>query len=382
VSVNNFQWDGAFSLQNSQGLALNGSPNEEYYTQGQRIFKEEYLRGNFGVINFTIGKQIVNWGKLDGKVDDIVNAEDARDLVGYHQGDYEWRYIGQFMGLLTVRPRSATSISFVWNPDFHASPNGDGAAPGSPYSLVNYTPGAPYTPTITPSGFSHIGQSEEGVRVDNTFGALTVSEIYYYGYSRTPDPVAYDGAYHFTRENKWGLASDYANNTLLHHRFVFRTEYLYTQGVPFATSNPTALNGMVKKDTSLLGGAAETSFGATENRIDLMYEAEWAHTPGVDGARTNQALIHVFDIAHSFRSTSDRLNVEATFFVTKGGSAYGGWAGIYQVGWKFNDYVSASLAYNDYQGGAGVLLNPMNTLAPFGAWSAYKNVQLGMKYEF
>lgn len=379
VSVNNFEWDGAYALMDSQGNQ-NGPPNQETYTQGKRIFKEAYLRGNYGKVNFTFGKQIVNWGKFDGKIIDIVNADDGRDQVQYHQGDYNWRYQGQFMGLVSVRPRDKTNISLLWNPDFQTNV---GAAAGSPWSLVNYTPPTPGPAgpgVIKPFGLSHIGQSEVGVRVDNTFGPLTVSEIYYSGFNRNgPDPVAVGGAYHFTRENKYGYALDYG--TKLHgQRLVFRSEGLFTQGVPYASSVPSAVNGEVKKNLETYGAAVETSVGRDANKVDFLYEAIWERNPGVNGAHTNQTIIHVLDAAHSFRSTSDRLNVEATFYVTKGGSYYGGWAAQYQTGWRFSDFLVASICYNDYQGGQSP--ETLNSAAPFGAFRKWRNVETRFKYEF
>jgi hypothetical protein len=374
VNVNNFQFDGAYALEVGQG-APTATPNTELYTQGKRIFKEAYLRGNYGKINFTFGKQIVNWGKFDGKVIDIVNADDERDGPQYHQGDYEWRYQGQFMGLLSIRPRAKTNISFLWNPDFQTNV---GTAPGSPWSLFNYAPPTSGPEVIKPYGLTHIGQSEAGVRVDNSFGALTVSEIYYSGFNRAgPDPGLVDGAYHFTRENKYGYALDYGTN--LHgQRFVLRSEGLFTQGqqLPDAAS----VNGEIKKNLEVFGGAVETSVGKDANKVDFLYEALWYRTPGVDGARTHQDIIHVLDVAHSFRSTSDRLNIEATFYVDKGGSTYGGWAAQYQTGWRFNDYIVASVCYNDYQGGSTP--ETLESAAPFGAFRKWRNVETRIKYEF
>jgi hypothetical protein len=347
------------------------------YTQGKRIIKEAYLRGNYGKINFTLGKQLVVWGKLDGKVIDIVNADDERDGPQYRQGDYEWRDQGQFMGLVSIRPRAKTNISFLWNPDFQTNV---GAANGSPWSLFNYAPPAPGPgpEVIKPFGLAHIGQSEAGVRIDNSFGALTVSEIYYSGFNRGgPDPALVNGAYHFTRENKYGYSLDYGTN--VHgQRFVFRSEGLFTQGQQYADAS--AASGEVKKNPYLFGDAVETSVGKDANKVDLMYEVEWVNIPGVGGAHTRQDLIHVLDAAHSFRSTSDRLNIEATFWVTKGGSNYGGWAAAYQTGWRFNDYIVASVSYNDYQGGSTP--ETLQSAAPFGAFRKWRNVETRIKYEF
>jgi hypothetical protein len=376
VSINNFLFDGAYALEVGQG-APTATPNTELYTQGKRIFKEAYLRGNYGKINFTLGKQLVVWGKLDGKVIDIVNADDGRDAVQYRQGDYEWRDQGQFMGLVSIRPRAKTNISLLWNPDFQTSV---GTANGSTWSLVNYAPPTPGPgpEVIKPFGLAHIGQSEAGVRVDNTFGALTVSEIYYSGFNRGGhDPAVVNGAYHFTRENKYGYSLDYGTN--VHgQRFVLRSEGLFTQGQQYADAS--AASGEVKKNPYLFGDAIETSVGQDANKVDLMYEVEWVNIPGVGGTHARQDLIHVLDVAHSFRSTSDRLNIEATFWVTKGGSDYGGWAASYQTGWRFNDFVVASVAYNDYQG--GITPTTLQSAAPFGAFRKWRNVETRIKYEF
>jgi hypothetical protein len=377
VSVNHFMYDGAYSWQDSKGLQLNGSSNEEYYTQGKRIFREAYLRGNYGRINFTLGRQIINWGKLDGKIIDFINADDQRDTVQYHEGDYDWRYIGQLMGYLSLRPAANTTVSFVYNPDFQTIAT---AQPGSPWSGARVAPVSTY-PVVKPSGLSKFGDSEYGVRVDQSIGALTIGAVYYTGFNRNgPDPNTHAETLagvplHFSRVGRYAYAVDY-NAKLLGHTFIVRSEGLYTQNTKLLD---TVRDEIVKKDEWLTGSAIETQIGAAENQYTVMYEYEWLRTPGIDGQRTGQNLIHVLDVSHSIRSTSDRANVEVTFYVPKGGSYYGGWSGVYAAGWKFNDAVRANVSYNDYQGGTA---NTYQSFAPFGVFRAYKNVQIGIKYEW
>jgi hypothetical protein len=382
VSINHFDYDGAYSWTNTNGLQLNGTPNQEYYTQGKRFFREAYLRGNYGKINFTIGRQVINWGKLDGKILDFVNADDERDSVSYHEGDYDWQYIGQFMGYLSLRPLPKTTVSFVYNPDFQPVAS---ATAGSPWSLQNYTPSTtPATPVVKPSGLASFGDSEYGVRVDQSIGALTIGAVYYTGFDRGgADPVTQaDGAYHYSRIGRYGYALDY-NAQLLGHTYVVRSEGLYTQNKKYATSNNTAL---VKKDTWITGSAVETIIGKAENAYTVMYEFELNHAPGEDsngnvdnGVRTNWGLIHVLDVSHSVRSTNDRLSLDGTFYVVKGGSHYGGWHAQYTAGWKFNDAVRANVTYTDFQGGTA---NTVSGMAPYGAFRKWRNVQIGIKYEW
>ena len=149
VSVNNFYWDGAYALSGGNGLYNSGAGSQVSYTQGKRIFREAYLRGNYGWLNFTLGKQVINWGKMDGKVVDIVNAADGR---------------GQWMANVAFRPTGTTTINLVWNPDFQ--PN-RGPAAGSPWwypFAVSAPAGTQGYAEDRPSGFQNLRQSEGGFR--------------------------------------------------------------------------------------------------------------------------------------------------------------------------------------------------------------------------
>ncbi len=376
VNVNNFSYDGAYDFQDTKDLYRDGSPNQVYYSQGKRIIKEAYVRGNYGAVNYTVGKQIVNWGKMDGKVIDIVNAADGRDVVDSHIGDYEWRAIGQWMANVSVRPVENLTVNVLWNPDFQ--PN-VGPAYGSPYWYPwagNQSANAPHAANVTHSGFNHIGESELGARVDTTVGALSFSGIYYNGFDRDAVNGA-DGLNYYERLNKYGYALDYAT-TLLGQRLIIRSEGLYSSGKSFSTSAVAAngapvTNGIVKKDQIKAALAFETSFFSDENKVDFLYQPIWTHNIGFD-SRTSQGIandiLHVFNFGHSFRETNDKLNLGATFYVSNNA----GWSANYAAGWKFNDYLKATLAYNDYQG--------QDNQIPWGAYNKYKNVTIDVKYEW
>jgi len=368
VSVSNFQYDGAYQFQDTDGLYRDGSSNQIYYTQGKRIFKEAYVRGNYGKVNFTLGKQIVNWGKMDGKVIDIINAEDSRDAIQYYMKDYEWRYIGQWMANVSVRPVENLTLNLLVNPDFQ--PN-QGSAIGSPYSLAPKGTNRG-TPEIVRHGYNDIKDMELGFRADTTIGALSISGIYYYGFDRDSVFSRDQQAYIHTRQHKFGYAADYAT-TVFGQRLVIRSEGLYTRGKSYAVAD--APHGLLDKDTLKLALAFETSIFSDENKIDILYQPIWTQQINYDSRTGVQRVdvLHVVNISHSVRKTNDRLTLSATGYIPSN-STYSGFSYNVAAGWKFNDHLKAQLAYYDFQGKDSDL--------PWGAYNKWKNVELNVKYEF
>jgi hypothetical protein len=371
VSITNFQYDGAYDIGHSDGLYRDGSSNQVMYSQGKRIFKEMYVRGNYGKLNFTLGKQIVNWGKFDGKIIDIVNAEDGRDVVQYHMSDYEWRYIGQWMANVSYRPVETLTLNLLVNPDFQ--PN-QGPAQGSPY-WYPWVASSKNHSTIkekTPKGYEDVRNLEMGFRADATLGALTLSGIYYYGFDRDAVYAPNKNALIHPIEHKFGYAADYATN-ILGQRLVIRSEGLYTRGKTYYV--PSAKDGLLEKDQLKIGLALETSLFSDENKVDVLYQPIWTQQIDYDartGVNRNE-VIHVVNLSHSVRKTNDRLTLSATGYLPSY-SSYAGYKYNVSAGWKFNDYLKATLAYNDYWGGKRAF--------PFGAYEKWKNVELNVKYEF
>jgi len=367
VSIENFQYDGAYQFQDTNGLYRDGSSNQIYYNQGKRIFKEQYVRGNYGKINFTLGKQIVNWGKMDGKVIDIINAEDGRDTIQYYMKDYEWRYIGQWMANVSVRPVENLTLNLLVNPDFQ--PN-QGAAIGSPYSLASK--GTKRTPEIVRHGYENVKDMELGFRADTTIGALSVSGIYYYGFDRNGVFSPDQNALIHTRQHKFGYAADYAT-TVFGQRLVIRSEGLYTRGQSYNVAS--APHGLLDKDTLKVALAFETSVFSDENKVDILYQPIWTQQINYDSRTGVQRVdvLHVVSISHSVRKTNDRLSLNVTGYIPSN-SAYSGFSYNVSAGWKFNDHLKAQLAYYDFQG--------KDTDVSWGAFNKWKNVELNIKYEF
>lgn len=379
VNIDNMQYDGAYDFQNSNGLYRSGESNQVYYSQGERIIRELYARGNYGNFNFTLGKQIVNWGKMDGKVIDIVNGQDWRDVVDSHIGDYEWRAIGQWMAYASIRPVENTTVSLLVNPDFQPNLY---PVPGSPY----WFPFAPSSPSslpanaAKPSGFNRFKDEEVGLRADTTVGGLSFSALYYYGFDRDPVAFSSDGLFHYTRENRFGYAADYGTS-IFGQRLIIRSEGLYTHGMAFNTSDPTAPNGIVKKDVVKIALAFETSIFSDENKIDILYQPIYTTQLGFDPRTSNKLttpaaradILHVVNVSHSFRSTSDKLSVSATGYLTAG-SDFSGFSYNVGGGWKFSDNLRANVAFTDYLGG--------DTRIPWGAYQKWKNVTVDLKYEW
>jgi hypothetical protein len=172
-------------------------------------------------------------------------------------------------------------------------------------------------------------------------------------------------------------------------RFVFRSEGLFTQHQAYqftpSTANP---EGIITKNYYKIAGAIETSFGEAENLVSVLYQPIWTHTPGINlydtlvpGAKSDNDILHVLDISHSVRKTDDKLGIDVTLYVDKGGneyrvpgSVYGGWSSKYAGSWHFSDNVRGMLAYTNYQGSKNDIV--------WGAYHKYTNVSFDLKYEW
>jgi hypothetical protein len=266
------------------------------------------------------------------------------------------------------------SVSLLWNPDFQ--PN-VGAAPGSPYfspRSATPKPGTPLTPEVTPSGFNKLSQEELGGRIDSTLGPLSLSGIYYNGFDRDGVVFSTDKMKHHTRLNWYGLASDYATN-IMGQRFGLRTEALYIAGKAYSTTDASAPNKVAYKDTLKTGVNFETSIGSDQDKYDLTFTTTWTRQLGYDprtGVRRH-VITYIPGISHSVHATSDKLVLSNTWYISSG-SAYNGLSYQLAATWRFNDYLTAALKYNDYLGNDGD--------NSYGAYFKYKNITLDVKYEW
>jgi hypothetical protein len=386
VNVLNFNWQGAYGLQNNaKGEFNSGGQDQVYYDQFKRIVREAYVQGDFGKLNFTIGKQILVWGKIDGKVDDFINAYDVRDAIVSNAVDLEWRTIGQWMAVATVKPVETTTVQLVFNPDFQ---NNALAAPGSPY----YNPGsasiatAPagyasfYLPESQRSGFKNLSDAEYGARVNSTFGSLTVAELYYHGFDRNRVLFTSDNQYHHTRNERFGLSADYSFN-VLGQRFNIRSETLYTTKQAYEYANIPTYNHVEYRDTVYTGINFETSVGHDEDRYDLAYTFLWKNITRWDSRLGPNAdrnyIIHNPSVTHSVHATNDKLVLVAGAYVS-GGTQDNGMNLYTNATWRFNDFLTAKLQYDDYEGNN----SDIHAANDYGAYYGEKHVTLDIKYEW
>jgi hypothetical protein len=160
--------------------------NEVYY----KYYGEQY--------NFTVGKNIVIWGKGDKvHVLDNVNAEDMSDFIN---PDYKDRQIGEEMIKIDRFFRGGSAnLEFIYTPDF--TPNRFANDPGSPlgnwvinpfadqFTLKSIAAKTGKTETQVFEDIEDSIQDEDnqfGLRFTDSRGGNDYGLSYYHGYLRTP----------------------------------------------------------------------------------------------------------------------------------------------------------------------------------------------------
>jgi hypothetical protein len=390
VNIWNWQEDGAYRLQNSTGLFAEQNNNSrfnqaEYYTDFNRILKELYLQGSYDPVSFTIGKQQIVWGKMDGKVMDVINPEDGRDVVAYGQDDYEWRRIPTIGANISYRVERDTTLTSVLIPDFKG--NGE-VHPGMPYYPPDagydpFPPGAKVLNPVDPESW-RFRTLEVAEKIDHKFSnGLTVAGAYIYQYDK--DPAYFVGApggaltfsQEYERVNRFAFSSDYSFNGF-GQNWVLRSESLLTLHKPFSTSSPSHPDGVAFHDELKTALAFETTFGSGAKAINFMYEPLWTRTFGFSPyersfAVQHDVVTHVLHWDHTIHATDDRLSVGGDFYPTVGSHGYMGMKADVYTGWTFSDWVTGQISYTHFNG-------PSNEL--FGQYKYHDYIGINFKYRF
>ena len=389
-------YDGAYDWQNSRGLYGDKTNKSlRYYHTGEEILREFYLKGFAGNFDFYLGKQQVVWGKMEGRVLDIVNPEDARESPpAYWQDDYEYRRIPLWMANVTYR-WSDYSLQALWIPKFE--PN------FGPIRGGTYFPPFKDIPSIVkiagadkPSTAfkDHIW----GLRFNTIKGNWDFSLVYFYTWSysaanfrsgyRLVSPQ--DGFINLivtprhTRLHQFGgnvETSFYA----LGRSWVVTNEILYTLNRYYSVDDESLLpwnleDGVSKHDDIFFGSRWMTSFFSGE--LNVIFQPLFRYIVGFDKSLStpgsNQQLLYgaLTVISKSYKFTADRLNT--TYYVmgfanANPSSPSEGCRQLFEVNWRVSDFISTKLYYEWYAGDhAGI----------YGAYDAYDNVGMYIKYEF
>jgi hypothetical protein len=361
VNVENFLYDAAFDWDKSGHYPHSVTRELEYYRTTERILRELYLDIFHGPWQLRLGKQQLVWGKMDGKVIDIINPTDLRYNIVFTQDNYEWTRLPLWLAnIIYFGPNYF--IQFLWIPDFEPS-----ILPitGGPFSL-NLPPLPPYFRIMTrdkPS--AHIRNHEWGIRFNIQKRGWDASMIYFYTWddsptlfrravdldpeTNTPSAVYFEPKH--TRLHQLGLDID-RNFWFLGKSWIFRGEFLYNINDYFSTvSEPLKEDGVTKKNWLLSAIAFETYWlkGEIWSLLQIQQKHVFSYSHNLRSLgklQERDQWAFLLGLSKYFKFTDDRLGFIWTNVFFDDGS--GGQR--YQIKYAISDYLSGWIRYWGFYG--------------------------------
>jgi len=396
VGVAHMLYDSAYDWQHSSGLYADRTDRtSHYYHRGEQILREFYLKGFWDNFSLYLGKQQVVWGKMEGRVLDIINPMDIREYPPAEwQDDYEYRRIPLWMANITYNWDSSF-LQVLWIPDFEENygPT-QGAAYFPPFLEIPAI--ARFKNGDRPS--TSFKDHEWAFRFGHTRGNWEFNLVYFYTWSDSPTNFRRrfvltslsDGLVNLlvepkhTRLHQFGAMAETSFYALGRH-WVVSNEVVYSLNKYYSVDNEALLpwklkDGVRKRDEIFIGNRWMTSFfGGEVNLIFqplVKYVAGFTHHQTSPG--TNQQWLYgaLTVISKSYEFTGDRLNTTyymLGFFNDHPSGDHEGVRQLLELRWKVSDFIKAMLYYEWYNG---------NNEGIYGGYSKYDNLGLYIKYEF
>ncbi len=396
VAVGHFLYDAAYDWQHSRGLyADDFDTTSHYYHRGEQILRELYVKGFWGNFDIYLGKQQVVWGKMEGRVLDIVNPFDIREYPAAEwQDDYEYRRIPLWMANVTYNWTNC-SLQVLWIPDFEES---HGPTPGTAYfpPFVSIPAAAEFTNADKPS--HSFRDHEWAIRFNMQKGNWEFSLLYFYTWSddatnfrrRFKLTSPRDGLLKVvvepkhTRLHQFGAMAETSFYALGHH-WVVSNEVVYTMNKYYSVGDESLLpwnleDGVEKRDEIFFGSRWMTSFFGGELNVIFQplvkYIVGFNHHHNSPG--TDQKLLYgaLTVLSKSYAFTGDRLNTTLYLLGFLNGhpsSSDEGIRHLFEVRWKVSDYISTMLYVEWYNGDHNGI---------YGSYAKYDNLGFYIKYEF
>ncbi len=397
VGVAHFLYDAAYDWQRSRGLSADTvDRTAHYYHRGEQILREFYLKGFVGNFDIYLGKQQVVWGKMEGRVLDIVNPMDNREAPPSEwQDDYEYRRIPLWMANITYNWTNS-SLQLLWIPDFEESfsPLIDGITYRPPF--IDIPSIAHFTNSDKPS--TSFKDHEWALRYNLQKGNWEFSLLYFYTWSDSATNfkrrwrltslrrglIKLEVERKYTRLHQFGAMAETSFYALGRH-WVVSNEVVYTLNKYYTVDDedlyPWDVEDGVKKCneiffgsrwmTSFFNGELNVIFQPLVKYITGGYDRHF-RTPG-----TNQKMMYgaLTVISRSWAFTNDRLST--TYYCLGFANAHPsqdeGVRQLLEVKWKVSDYISTMIYYEWFNGDHEGI---------YGAYTKYDNLGLYIKYEF
>lgn len=382
VNLDHFLYDALYDWDRGADLPKSVEREQRFYPSYKRILRELYLNANYGDWFLQLGKQQVVWGKMDGKVIDIINPEDLRESVNKDQDDFEFRRIPVWMANVTYF-WSDYFLQFIWIPDFEPSVGPEaGSAWWYPDLPASLPPGVKVSKADKPS--AAFKNHEWALQFNMVKRGWDISFIYFYTWSdrptyffrgEAPDKKApteklllFEPKH--TRLHQFGGNVD-KNFTFLGRDWAWRVEGLYTLNNYQTIQND---KGVAKRNNLLVFSSFETSWWNGE--VFTFFQPMWRHQFGYDGRmrlveedKLNRSEIS-FILSLEKKWLDDRLTLTSTFYYDP---KEGSWLFQDTVKWIFSNYLSAQLRYTGFSG------SPHDLIGMYDEWD---NLGFEVKYVF
>ncbi|MFQ5904201.1 MAG: hypothetical protein ACE5JO_10970 [Candidatus Binatia bacterium] len=378
TSVLNFRYDSVFDW-DGEDLSDTARKEQEYYRKTKQILRELYAKIYWEKLLLQIGKQQVVWGKMEGKVIDIVNPDFDSWRGPTNAGDnFEFSRIPVWMVNLLYLWKEY-SINLIWVPDFEPDNWGIGSpgiAPGGPWSLRNDGNAHPFRVDKPSAAFRN---HEWGVRVDMFKKGWNHGFFYFYSWDDKPTIFrrSWGQEAKHTRIHELGYAVD-KSFYLREQDWVLRFETLYSLNKYLPNlSEPAGMDGVNKARGLLSTFSTDTSWGNQISTSTQIWHNRWF---GFHGNERRPGLTSwnlkrdwggmLFSISKPFQRFENRLKLGTTLYsyFSEGDFRIRSW-----FEWKASDYLKFQTFSQAFAG------NSNDVVGPYEDWDT---VRFQMIYDF
>lgn len=407
VNIDNFLYDSAFRWESGGSYSPTARRELEYYHTTDRILRELYAVYYYDdILDIKLGKQQLVWGKMDGKVIDIINPSDNRYSLTGTTDDYEWTRLPLWMANV-VYTFGDYYLQMLWIPDFRPNRN---APLDGPFRSIARRP-KPCKPSIKKPCVSTVNSllsldtpthgfadNEWALKFNLAKGPWDVSLVYFYTWNY--DAIRFRRGFEdtleagkevrtlflepkHTRIHQFGLDTD-RSFQLLGKNILLKGEAVYTLNSYFSINETEpgwklggprpSRNDGAKKSNQFLGAVnLETKL---RGELSLSTQVQLRHIFGYDGQIRSlgrplqrNRLDVSFGANKLFKFTDNRLGLYWVNYYY----ATGSWRERFDAKYALSDYVDLMVRYWAFWG---------NRNSPYGMLNDRDELEFFLKYAF